>query len=155
MSDHALTYGKYAVIGALVGVLAIIIREAFAAILPGDTPAYYVLSVLSAYAVGIALSYYGHRKFTFGGRQLAAGSIRRFSRFTAIAVLGLVATTLFSVGIRYGLSTDRLLGPYGASFAFALATFLASVLTYTLNSWYTFSSKYGRGTPREAAGRGR
>jgi putative flippase GtrA len=123
--------------------VTVAIREALAAALPADTPVYYSSSVLMAYAVGIVLSYYGHRRFTFGGRQLANLSVSSFSLFTLIALLGLVLVTALSIAIRYGFGADQILGRYGAGFAFALATLLASIITYALNSLYTFRSRHG------------
>ena len=73
LSKHASTYLRYIIVGAVVGVLTILLRELFALILPADTPAYYALSVVMAYMVGIFCSYYGHRNVTFSARQLAGG----------------------------------------------------------------------------------
>jgi putative flippase GtrA len=125
----------------------------FAAGLPADTPVYYSFSVILAYAVGIVLSYYGHRHFSFERRQLAKGTARRFLQFAAIAILGLLGTTALSACIRYGLSVDRILGPYGAGFAFAVATFAASILTYGLNSVYTFCAEHSPGQARKRQAR--
>lgn len=141
LSKHASTYLRYIIVGAVVGVLTILIRELFALVLPADTPAYYALSVTMAYMVGIVCSYYGHRNVTFSARQLVGGHSEAFTRFTVIAVAGLLATTAISMLIRYGFPVDRLLGKYAGSFAFALATFLASILTYSLNSTFTFTGK--------------
>jgi len=138
VSKHASTYLRYFVVGAVVGVLTIALRELFAIMLPADTPAYYALSVVLAYAVGIICSYYGHHKVTFSMHEAVGGHATAFTRFTFIAIAGLLATTSMSMLIRYGLPVDRLLGEYSGGFAFALATILASILTYSLNSVFTF-----------------
>lgn len=138
VSKHASTYLRYLVVGAVVGVLTIALRELFAFMLPADTPAYYALSVVLAYAVGIVCSYYGHHNVTFNMQEPVGGHATAFTRFTFIAIAGLLATTSMSMLIRYGLPVDRVLGEYSGSFAFALATILASILTYSLNSAFTF-----------------
>jgi putative flippase GtrA len=140
---HVSTYSRYAAVGAIVGGVTVAIREAVGAALPADTPVYYSSSVLLAYAAGIVLSYYGHRRFTFGDRQLAKSSLSSFSLFTLIALLGLAFVAALSVAIRYGFGADQILGRYGAGFAFALATLLASILTYALNFLYTFHDRHG------------
>ena len=141
LSKHASTYLRYIIVGAVVGVLTILLRELFALILPEDTPVYYALSVVMAYVVGIVCSYFGHRNVTFSARQLVGGHSGAFTRFTVIAIAGLLATTAMSMLIRYGFPVDRLLGEYAGGFAFALATFLASILTYSLNSTFTFTGQ--------------
>jgi len=138
---HASTYLRYIIVGAVVGVLTVLLRELFALMLPADTPVYYALSVMMAYVIGIVCSYYGHRNVTFSARQLVDGHGEAFTRFTLIAIAGLLATTAMSILIRYGFPVDKLLGEYAGGFAFALASFLASVLTYSLTSTFTFAGQ--------------
>jgi len=138
VSKHASTYIRYFVVGAIVGVLTVALRELFAYMLPADTPVYYALSVVLAYAVGIVCSYYGHHNVTFKMQDPVDGHATAFTRFAFIAIAGLLATTTMSMLIRYGLPVDRLLGEYAGGSAFALATILASLLTYSLNSAFTF-----------------
>jgi putative flippase GtrA len=142
VSKHASTYVRYFVVGAIVGVLTIGVREVFAYLLPADTPVYYALSVILAYAVGIVCSYYGHHYLTFRMQEAVDGHATAFTRFASIAIAGLLATTTMSMVIRYGLPVDRLLGQYAGAFAFALATVLASILTYSLNSAVTFKGHH-------------
>ena len=144
VSKHASTYLRYFIVGAVVGVLTIALRELFAFMLPADTPAYYALSVVLAYAVGIVCSYYGHHNVTFNMQKAVDGHATAFTRFAFIAIAGLLATTTMSMLIRYGLPVDRLLGEYAGGFAFALATILASILTYSLNSAFTFRGHHRR-----------
>ena len=141
-------YGKYLIVGAIVGVLTILVREAIAAILPGDTPVFYALSASSAYLFGILASYYGHRKVSFSHAKPVGGLMNSLGRFTLIAILGLITTTVLSIFFRYGLPFEKLLGRYEPTFAFAFATFVASVLTYSLNATYTFVSR--EPTPRQS-----
>ena len=140
---HVSTYSRYAAVGAIVGGVTVAIREALAAVLPADTPVYYSSSVLLAYTVGIVLSYYGHRRFTFGGQPLANLGVFTLSLFTLIALLGMALVAALSMAIRYGFGADQMLGRYGAGVAFTLATLLVSILTYALNSLYTFRTATG------------
>jgi putative flippase GtrA len=146
-------YARYVAVGTVVGGITVAMRELFSAVLPADTPAYYAASVLLAYTVGIVLSYYGHHSFTFGGQRIASVSLYRLSLFALIALLGLVIAAALSIAIRYGLRIDHFLGRYGAGFAFALAALGASLLTYILNTLYTFSAGHSEGHPGEAAHR--
>lgn len=143
VSKHASTYVRYFVVGAVVGVLTVALRELFAYMLPADTPVYYALSVVLAYAVGIVCSYYGHHNVTFRMPEAVDGHATAFTRFAFIAIAGLLATTVMSMLIRYGLPVDRLFGKYAGAFAFATATVLASILTYSLNSAFTFKGHSG------------
>lgn len=141
LSKHSGSYSKYIVIGGIVGVITVLIREGISFVLPQDTPTYYAVSVVLAYCVGILLSYYGHRKVSFSHAQPVGSTVESFSRFTVIAIMGLLATTGLSVLLRYKLPFDKYLSDFGAATAFAIATFLASLLTYSLNATFTFSSK--------------
>ena len=138
LSKHTSTYARYFVVGAVVGILTVALRELFAFLLPADTPVYYALSVVLAYAVGIVCSYYGHHNLTFRMSKAVDGHAMAFTRFATIAIAGLLATTALSMLIRYGFPVDRLMGEYAGAFAFASATILASMLTYSLNSAVTF-----------------
>lgn len=135
------SYAKFFGVGAVVGALTVLVREGIAAILPGDSPAYYALSACLAYAIGILASYYGHRTITFRHADPVGGLTGSLGRFTAIAVLGLLVTTALSVALRYGLPLEQYLGTYEQAFAFALATVASSWLTYTLNATYTFACR--------------
>jgi putative flippase GtrA len=149
-----LTYGKYVVVGVIVGIVTIAAREALGATLPADTPVFYATSAFTAYALGIVLSYLGHGKLTFSSRPQRIGGFRRFYQFTGVALLGLGATAALAPAIRYGLNFDRIAGPYGAGLAFALAALFASIGTYLLHSRYVFGIDAGDGecarVPRDA-----
>lgn len=137
-----LTFFRYAIIGAIVGISAVIGRELIAVVLPADTPGYYALSVVIVYLLGILASYSGHRKVTFGHVDMGNESITRsMTSFTAIALFGLVCTTGLSVLIRYFFPVDEFLGSFAGAFAFALATLITSVMTFSLNARHTFVDK--------------
>lgn len=134
-----LTYLKYAVIGAIVGISATAGREVIARVLPADTPGYYALSVSIVYLFGILASYVGHRKVSFGHVSMDGHSVARsMTSFTTIALFGLVCTTGLSVVIRYLLPAGEFRDTFGGAFSFALATVITSVITFFLNARHTF-----------------
>jgi putative flippase GtrA len=132
------TYCRYFVIGAVVGCLAILAREAIAALLPADTPVYYTLSVALVYVGGILASYYGHRKVTFRDTSVSGRVFKSFSAFVLIAIFGMLATASLSILFRYGIPVQ--VGRFQPSLAFALATLATSLLTYRLNKNYAFGT---------------
>lgn len=132
------TYCKYFVIGAIVGVTAIVAREIIGFLLPADTPVYYMLSVTFVYAGGILASFYGHYRVTFSHIARKRAALESIGRFTIIAIIGMIITALVSWQIRYALGLERVLGKLLPAFAFGTATVIASLVTYTLNARYTF-----------------
>lgn len=137
--DGVRTYARYFIVGALVGILTILVREAIAAALPSDTPTYYAVSAILAYIIGILTSYVGHRVFSFRHTVPVGRLSTSLGRFSLIAILGLISTTILSLVIRYGLPLEIILEKYEATFAFASATVISSLLTYSLNAKYTFA----------------
>ncbi|CAA0111856.1 Uncharacterised protein [Halioglobus japonicus] len=133
------SYLKYLFIGAVVGIASIIGREIIAVFLPADTPEYYALSVFIVYALGILASYTGHRKVSFSHVDMEGQSTASsMTWFTVIAVVGLLCATVLSVCIRYLLPIQGVFGAYSATAAFAIATVITSVITFTLNARHTF-----------------
>ena len=136
------SYLKYLVIGAVVGIASIIGREIIALFLPADTPGYYALSVAGVYAVGILASYTGHRKVSFSHVDMEGQSTASsMTWFTVIALVGLLCATVLSVCIRYLLPIQAIFGAHSATVAFAIATVITSVITFTLNSRHTFRER--------------
>lgn len=134
-----MSFFKYLVIGAVVGIAAIIGRELIAMLLPSDTPEYYALSVSVVYAFGILSSYVGHRKVSFShvdmnGQSTAAS----MTAFTGIAILGLVCTTGLSVCIRFFFPIMEVFGSYAGAASFAFGALITSIITFSLNARYTF-----------------
>ncbi len=138
-------YSRFMFVGGIVGVITIGCRELFGLILGPDTPVAYSISIAGAYGVGITLSFLLNHRFTFS-RSGTTRSWRRFGRFFAVAVTGLLATWILSLALRYGIRLDALIGPPAKVVAFATATLLSSALTYPLNSLFVFRE------PRLAAG---
>lgn len=141
-SDHPgtmQTYLRYAVIGGIVGISAVIARELIGAALPADTPEYYALSVAIVYAVGVLASYLGHRLITFRHVDMTTESTARsMSAFILIALFGFACTTGLSIIIRYVFPTEEYIGDYSAPFSFAVATVVTSLITFSLNAKYSY-----------------
>jgi putative flippase GtrA len=130
-------YARFVIIGAFVGIVSVGCRELIGYLLAADTASNYSVSVALAYAVGIALSFLLNHRFTFDGND-SSRNWRSFSRFAAIALVGLVMTWLLALALRYGTHLDALIGSPAKLVSFATATFLSSMLTYPLNARFVF-----------------
>ena len=81
-------YGRYTVIGAVVGFITIGLREIAGRLLPADNPQFYLVSVGSAYAFGIVLNYLLQRALTF---RHASPDARQLASFVIVALIGAAA----------------------------------------------------------------
>jgi putative flippase GtrA len=133
-------YARFLIIGAFVGIVSVACRELIGYLLGADTAWNYSLSVASAYAVGIMLSFLLNHRFTFGGDD-SSRNWRIFSRFVMIAVVGLVSTWLLALALRYGARLDARIGSAAKLVAFVTATLLSSLLTYPLNARFVFGRR--------------
>ena len=132
-------YRRFFLVGTVVGLLAIALRELIATALPADTPFFYSISVVVVYAFGILTSYALQHRFTFK-LNLKDSRGRRLISFIAVAFIGALATWLMSLVFRYELGFDRTFGHLSGSTAFAAAAVSSSVLTYPLNALLVFRS---------------
>jgi putative flippase GtrA len=135
-------YGRFLTVGAVVAILTIACRELIGWLLGADTPVLYSVSVVAAYAVGIALSFALNRKFTFA--HASAVGWAACARFIAVALFGMFLTWTLSIGLRYGLRLQLLLGDASASLAFASAALISSLVTYPLNARLVFRARARR-----------
>lgn len=135
----AAQYARFIGVGAAVGVFSIACREFIDFLLVSDSALHYSFSVIAAYAAGIVVSYMINHRVTF--TNSGARSWRKFSLFVSVALIGLSTTWLLSVALRYGVPLDRLLGGAWAGVAFAVATFLSTLITYPLNALYVFRGR--------------
>jgi len=131
-------YCKYFFVGSIVGIIAIVAREIIGILLPADTPVYYMLSVTLVYAGGIIASFYGHYRVTFSHISNKRAACESIGKFTVIAVIGMIVTSLLSYQVRYHLGLEPVFGKILPAFAFGTATVTASLVTFSLNSRYTF-----------------
>ena len=134
-------YVRYLLVGATVGFLAVVARELLALILPDETPAYYLLSVIIIYSGGILASFYGHFHVSFAHVNGKQHSLIAMLRFTQVALTGMAVTAGLSWLIRYHFGLEPLFGVLLPSFSFGIAALLASLLTYTLNARLVFTCK--------------
>ena len=134
---------RFLAVGGAVGVATLAVREWVALALPGDTPVWYALSSILAYAVGIVASYLLQQRFSFAAVP-AHGSPGRFARFVLVAMAGALVAMLASAGLRYGLYMDRWLGDLGASAAFAAGALGAAGASYLLNLKLVFVARAPR-----------
>jgi putative flippase GtrA len=130
-------YGRFFIVGTIVGLLAIALRELIAAVLPADTPKYYSISIIAVYVFGILLSYVLQHRITFR-ESIEESTWRRLTSFIAVALIGALTTWLLSLSLRYGVGFDNIFGRLSGSLAFAIAAVSSSVLTYVLNALIVF-----------------
>jgi putative flippase GtrA len=135
-------YQRYFVVGSVIGVFALALREAIAWTLPADTPVYYSVSIIAVYAVAVVLSYAAQRSITFAHK--GGWSLAQLGAFTATALIGGVVTWLVALLVRYTLRLDQLLGPLSATLAFAVGAVTASVVTYLLQARFIFPARARR-----------
>ena len=143
MTTRRLSFGQYArflIVGAFVGIVTVGCRELIGHLLVVDNRQTYSLSIVLAYAIGIALSFLLNQRFTFGGSS-SPRSWSRFAGFVVLALLGMALTWLISLLLRYGLHLDALLGERARMAAFAGGALLSSALIYPLNSLFVFSGR--------------
>lgn len=137
-------YGLYVLVGVAVGLVTVVLREIFSRTLTGDSALGYSVSVVSAYGVGILLSFFLQRRVTFaqGPTDARAGDLALFGM---VAIAGAVLTWTLAMVFRYALQFDHWFGVHGATAAFVLAAILASVLTYSINATVVFRHRGDRG----------
>ncbi len=140
MSENRISYNRYPrffMIGSLVGIATILVRELIASMLGADDKVDYLITICGAYGFGIIASFTLQRLFTFpdhGNRRARD----HFVLFTLVAIAGGVLVALLSFVFRYALLTDPLFIQYAASIAFITASLLVSVLSYWVNAKYVF-----------------
>ena len=121
----------------VVGLITVALREVFGHALGADTPLRYSASVLLAYCCGIVLNFVWQARFTFAQRQ-GPGAPGRFVLFAAFASASALLTALFSWLLRYVAGFDLVFGDFSPAIAFAVASLLVSIFSYSANSRYVF-----------------
>lgn len=136
-------YIIYCIVGTVIGVVAVVVRELLEFLLPHENPVYYGLSVMIVYAGGIIAGYYGHRKYTFGMSGAKNSHERSFPVFALIAVFGMILTTLLAMPLMYVLEFRILFQRAGGAISFATAVITVSIVTYSLNARFAFNPRDG------------
>lgn len=131
-------YCRYLVVGAVVGILAIVARELISYLLPADSPGYYILSVIIIYTGGIIASFYGHFHVSFSHIKNKRATIVSMFKFILVALAGMGVTSVLAYQIRYSLNLETVFDYLLPSIAFGAAALTASSLTFTLNIRYIF-----------------
>ncbi len=134
-------YITYCIVGTIIGVVAVIVRESLEFLLPNENPIYYGLSVMIVYTGGIVAGYYGHGKYTFGTRGAENYDDRSLPIFALIAVFGMILTALLAMLLMYVLEFRHLFQRAGAAISFAIAAVTVSIVTYSLNAHFTFKGR--------------
>lgn len=133
------TFGKYFIVGAIAGLFSILVREVLSLLFYVDTPFYYALTVVLAYSAAIFMSFYGHKIITFNHKKVTRSTYNALMKFSLIAIVGLITTTLLSLLYRYTLHFEYYFGSNGDTLSFIAAAVTASFVTFTFNSKYTFT----------------
>jgi putative flippase GtrA len=128
---------SYVGVAGVAFVTTVAARELFAFLLPADTAAYYLISIMMAYTLGIAINFTLQHSLTF---RLAPAEKdpSMFAGFLVVALIGAGATAAVAALLRYGAGFEQLFGAWGGSAAFIVGNALASVLTYWLNARWVF-----------------
>lgn len=131
-------YFKYAIIGAIIALFAIVTRELIGSFLP-QTRFNYVLSILIVYAIGIFLSFELQQKFTFN----KVDSHKRKSKiviFFVIAILIAILSSSLSYYIRYYINIEKYINKdFSAALSFSISVVICSVLSFILNKKIVFN----------------
>jgi putative flippase GtrA len=131
------SFGTFLAVGGAVGVATLLLREVLACLLPADVPLWYGVSVVVAYTVGIVASFFLQGRVTFA-RELQDLSWGQFQRFVVVAIAGALVALLTSLGVRYLLVLDLLLGELAATTAFAMGALAAAVFNFFFSAWLVF-----------------
>jgi len=132
-------YALYVIVAAVVGVITVALRELVGSLLPRDTPTFYAVSVIVAYACGVVLNYVLQSRFTFGASG-GVNSPRRFFAFAMTAVCSSLLTVALSYLLRYQLGLGELFGAWGSTAAFCAAAIIVSIVSYSINAKYVFGN---------------
>lgn len=139
MSLHR--YVRFIAVGGLVGIATVGARGLIAHSLGADTARHYSVSVVTAYGLGILLSFALNRRFTFQEESASRAPWRALVPFTVFALAGLGSTWMFALLLRYGLALGEVLGRSTADAAFAVAAILSTAITYPLNARLVFGRR--------------
>lgn len=131
-------YFKYAFIGAIVALFAIVTRELIGRVLP-QTRFNYVLSILIVYTIGIFLSFELQQKFTFNKIDKDKRKSKIFA-FFVIAILIAILSSSLSYYIRYYMNIDEYINKeFSAGLSFSISVVFCSVLSFILNKKIIFN----------------
>ena len=129
-------YSTFLVVGIFITISGVFVRAGLGLLLQDDSSAMYALTILLTYVYGIILGFVLHRRVTFSSNGRAAEG--HFLRFLGVHLVGMGCTVTISYLLR-NLGGDKILPlELSKSLSFAVAAFVASAVTYLLNSQYVF-----------------
>ncbi|HFD11031.1 MAG TPA: GtrA family protein [Crenotrichaceae bacterium] len=140
MSDKRVSYNHYPqffIIGSMVGIATVLVRELISILLKSDGRMDYLISICGAYGFGIIASFTLQRLFTFRnhGKKRARD---HFIPFTLVALGGCILVALLSFLLRYTLLSHPIDNEYAATIAFITASLLVSIVSYWVNAKFVF-----------------
>lgn len=133
-------YPLYFIIGGLISIFVIIVRECLDRLIPIESTRTYSASVILAYLIGILMSFVLHSRITFYSAQplTSRQKIKQITSFFSNSLLSLVLTLLVSLVLRKLLLLLPIPGNWGNTLAFGFAALLTSIVTYLINKIIVF-----------------
>jgi putative flippase GtrA len=131
-------YPTYFIVGGFVTAVVIILRHMIGRFLQ-RSPEEFVISIVAVYTVGIILSYILQSRFTFQTQKTQTRSFKyKFGSYVAVQLAGMGVTIAFSLLFRYLLLPVPIPIELRDTIAFIIASFIASVATYTVSKMHIF-----------------
>jgi putative flippase GtrA len=131
-------YPTYFIVGGFVTAVVIILRHTIGGFLQRSAEG-FAISIVAVYAIGIVLSYILQSRFTFQTQKTQTRSFKyKFVSYVAVQLAGMGVTIAFSLLIRYLLIPVIMPIELRNTIAFVIASFIASVATYTASKMHIF-----------------
>lgn len=143
----SLIYVRYIVVGGVVGLLSLFLRELIDYAFEASTGMRYGASVAFSYAVGVVVSFYLHRVVTFSADR-SVSTFHFFGRFTVVALVSGSATSFAAAVLVQWSSFGNAFGSYRAMAAFAIAALGVSAISYCANAKFVYAGGRGASEPR-------
>lgn len=133
-------YPLYFIIGGLISLFVIILRECLDRLISIESTRNYSASVILAYLIGIFMSFVLHSRITFySDRPLTSHQkVKQITSFFSNSLLSLVLTLLLSLIFRKILFLLPIPGNWINTLAFSFAALLTSIVTYLINKTIVF-----------------
>ena len=131
-------YPTYFLVGGFVTAVTIILFDIIGRLLQRSAKE-LMISIVAVYTVGIILSYILQSRFTFQTQKTQTRSFKyKFLSYVAVQLAGMGVTITLILPIRYLLLTLPTLPVSRDTIAFAIASLIASVVTYTVSKMHIF-----------------
>jgi putative flippase GtrA len=131
-------YPTYFIVGGFVTAVTIILFDIIGRLLQRSAKE-LMISIVAVYTVGIVLSYILQSRFTFQTQKTQTRSFKyKFLSYVAVQLAGMGVTISLILPIRYLLFTLPTLPISRDTIAFAIASLIASIVTYTVSKMHIF-----------------